>query len=267
MKNILLLLSCVLLFFSCSNKQNMASEKHENSENTMLSKATEVFEIINIYDIVVDSFIQGLYYKDKQLYISTGLDNHSTLRIFDLATKSEVKRIKINNYFCEGIAEIGGKIFQLTWQDEKCLVYDAKTLKKITQYDYEGEGWGICTDGKSLIMSDGSEVLKYMNPANFLETKRIKAKYPNGFPVYNLNELEFIDGKIWANVWTFDKIVVIDPNSGMVEKEYDMRLLRDHVAGNQYAEVLNGIAYNTESKTYYITGKNWGKIFEVKFNN
>lgn len=266
MKNRFLLILCLFLFLSCSNKQNMANEKQSNSENNVLTKSTEVFEIINTYVIDVDSFIQGLYFKDNQLYISTGLDNHSTLRIFDLASKSEAKRIKINNYFCEGIAELDGKIYQLTWQDEKCLVYDASTLKKLTQYDYEGEGWGICTDGTSLIMSDGTEVLKYINPANFKEIKRVKVKYRNDFPVYNLNELEYINGKIWANVWTFDKIVVIDPNSGIVETEYDLRLLRDHVANNQYAEVLNGIAYNPKSKTYYITGKNWGKIFEVKFN-
>lgn len=267
MRKILLLISCFMLFFSCSNKQNMASEKHEKSEKNILSKATELYEIINTYDIDVDSFIQGIFFKDNKLFISTGLDDHSTLRIFDIVTKSEMKRISVNNYFCEGIAEYGGKIYQLTWKDEKCLVYDEKTLKKITQYDYEGEGWGICTDGKNLIMSDGTEVLKYINPANFMEIKRVKVKYRNNFPVYHLNELEYINGKIWANIWTLDKIVVIDPKSGIVEKEYDFRLLRDYVANNQYAEVLNGIAYNPKSNTYFITGKNWGKIFEVKFNN
>lgn len=263
-KFLILVIINVFLVLSCNSKIKNIEEREASIETKDTTQ--QVYDIINTFDINPDSFIQGLYYKEDKLIISTGLAGHSSIRSFDLSQKTEESKVSIPTYFCEGIAEINGKIYQLTWQDQVCLVYNASTFAKLSEFHYKGEGWGITSNDKELIMSDGSNIIKFINPDNFRTIKSLEVKDHNDFPVYNLNEIEYINGKIWANVWTFDKIIVIDPENGKVEKEYDMSKLREYIKNAPQADVLNGIAYNPKTKSYYLSGKNWGKIFEVKFN-
>lgn len=254
------------LSFACNsgeNKANVPSVTKENLNNTKVDN--KPYTIIKTIDIDPAAFVQGLIYKDGQLFISTGLEEHSSLRLFDLASATELKNIKIEDVFCEGIAIANNKIFQLTWQDGECFVYDSKTFEKIKTLRYKGEGWGLAYNGTNLIMSDGSNKLKFINPENFSIEKTIYVTDDKNYPLYNLNELEYINGLVWANVWTTDFVVSINPETGKVEKKIDLSELRTLLApDNKYAEVLNGIAYNSDSKTYYFSGKFWGKVFEVK---
>lgn len=254
---------CLLVIvIACNSAENKINE---NAKSDIKSNDVSLnYNIVKVYDIDPAAFVQGLIYEDGKLLISTGLKEHSSLRVFDLATEIEQKNLKIEDYFCEGIAIIKNRIYQLTWQDGKCIVYDAKSFDKITEYDYEGEGWGLATDGKQLIMSDGTNKIKIIDPANFKVNKVIKVTDDKGFPVYNLNELEFVNGMLWANIWTSDDIIAIDLQSGVVQKRINLSELRTNLSPeNKYAEVLNGIAYNPQKNTYYLTGKFWGKVFEV----
>lgn len=255
---------CLLfIVIACNSAENKVNE---NASSDIKSNEVPInYRIIKVYDIDPAAFVQGLIYEDGKLLISTGLQEHSSLRVFDLASEIEQKNLKIEDYFCEGIAKINNKIFQLTWQDGKCIVYDAKSLDKLNEFDYEGEGWGLATDGKQLIMSDGTNKIKIIDPTNFKTTKIIKVTDDKGFPVYNLNELECVNGVLWANIWTSDDIIAIDLQSGVVQKRINFSELRTKLSPeNKYAEVLNGIAYNPQKNTYYISGKFWGKVFEVE---
>lgn len=256
--------ACLLLIVvACNSAENKTNEntKTDDKANTVSLN----YNIVKVYDIDPAAFVQGLIYDESKLLISTGLQEHSSLRIYDLATSVELKNLKIEDYFCEGIAKINNKIYQLTWQDGKCIVYDAKSLDKLNEFDYEGEGWGLATDGKHLIMSDGTNNIKIIEPANFKTIKTIKVTDDKGFPVYNLNELEYVNGVLWANIWTSDDVIAIDLQTGVVQKRINFSELRKKLSpDNKYAEVLNGIAYNPQKNTFYLTGKFWGKVFEVE---
>lgn len=255
---------CLLVIvIACNSAENKTNEHTKTDDKA--NPVSSDYNISKVYDIDPAAFVQGLIYQDGKLLISTGLKEHSSLRVFDLSTEIEQKNLKIEDYFCEGIAKINNKIFQLTWQDGKCIVYDAKSLDKLNEFDYEGEGWGLATDGKHLIMSDGTNKIKIIDPLNFKVNKVIEVTDDKGFPVYNLNELEYIHGMLWANIWTSDDIIAIDLQNGVVQRRINFSELRKQLSPeNQYAEVLNGIAYNAEKKTYYLTGKFWGKVFEVE---
>lgn len=263
-KIIYIFILTTLIISSCSSQDKPEVINKPNRELKTQQKILD-YEILNTYDIDPYSFIQGIYYKEGKLIISTGLVGSSSLRVFDLEKKQEIIKKDVSAYFCEGLANLDNKIFQLTWQDGICIVYDESNLRKIKEIRYEGEGWGLTSNGKELIMSDGSNILKYINPKTFAVIKSKKIIDENVFPLYNINELEYIDGEIWANVWMSDLIYVINAKSSRVVKSYNLSELRNHLGNNPNADVLNGIAYNPEKKTYYVTGKNWGKIFEIKF--
>ena len=161
----------------------------------------------------------------------------------------------------EGITILGDKLYQLTWQEQKCFVYNKSTLQIEKDMPYIGEGWGLCNDGTSLIMSNGSERITFRNPETF-EIERTIEVYTNQGAVTNLNELEYIDGLIYANVWMTNKVAIIDPLNGKVLAELDATTLVNAGKGN--GDVLNGIAQDPKSKKLYMTGKNWMKLFEVK---
>ncbi len=258
--------SLLILSIACNSGENKASVLVDTKTNkTTITQDDKPFTVVNAIDIDPAAFVQGLIYQNGKLFISTGLVEHSSLRLFDIASSTELKNITVEDVFCEGIAIANNKIFQLTWQNGECFVYDAKTFDKIKTFHYRGEGWGLAFDGKSLIMSDGSSKLKFINPENFSIEKTIEVTDDKGYPLYNLNELEFINGQVWANVWTTDFVVAINPETGKVEKKLDLSELRTLLTpDNKYAEVLNGIAYNPETKNYYFSGKLWGKVFEVK---
>ena len=206
------------------------------------------------------SFTQGLEFDAGKLYEGTGQKGHSLVAQVDLKSGKQLQKMGLDaNYFGEGITLFGDELFQLTWQEQTCFVYDKKTLQLKRDIRYVGEGWGLCNDGSSLIMSDGSERITFRNPKTF-EIERTIEVYTNQGPVTNLNELEYADDLIYANVWMTNKIIVIDPRNGKVLAEIDATELVNKGRGN--GDVLNGIAFN--GPKMYVTGKNWNTLFEIK---
>lgn len=209
------------------------------------------------------SFTQGLEFDNGILYEGTGQKGRSLVAQVDLNSGSHIKKMGLDgNYFGEGITILGDKLYQLTWQEQKCFVYNKHTLQIETDLPYVGEGWGLCNDGTSLIMSNGTERLTFRDPKTFAVERSIEV-YSHLGPVTNLNELEYADDLIYANVWMTNKVAVIDPRNGKVLAEIDATTLAREGRGN--GDVLNGIAYNSKTNKWYMTGKNWIKLFEVEW--
>lgn len=209
------------------------------------------------------SYTQGLFFYDGQMYESTGLNGKSTFRKVDIRTGKALFRLNFDRrYFLEGSVEKDGNIYMLTWQNNVAFVYDAKTLKYKKSYSYPREGWGLTTDGKSLIASDGSANLYFLDD-DFRTARKLTVRL-NGRPVNDLNELEYIDGKIWANVYLTDLIVIVNPADGNVEATVDCSGLLPSRLRYDDTDVLNGIAYNPQNGKIYLTGKNWCRLYEIK---
>lgn len=209
------------------------------------------------------SYTQGLFFYDGQMYESTGLNGKSTFRKVDIRTGKALYRLNFDRrYFLEGSVEKGGNIYMLTWQNNVAFVYDAKTLKYKKSYSYPREGWGLTTDGKSLIASDGSANLYFLDD-DFRTARKLTVRL-NSRPVNDLNELEYIDGKIWANVYLTDLIVIVNPADGNVEATVDCSGLLPSRLRYDDTDVLNGIAYNPQNGKIYLTGKNWCRLYEIK---
>lgn len=209
------------------------------------------------------SYTQGLFFYDGQMYESTGLNGKSTFRKVDIRTGKALYRLNFDRrYFLEGSVEKDGNIYMLTWQNNVAFVYDAKTLKYKKSYSYPREGWGLATDGKSLIASDGSANLYFLDD-DFRTARKMTVRL-NGRPVNDLNELEYIDGKIWANVYLTDLIVIVNPADGNVEATVDCSGLLPSRLRYDDTDVLNGIAYNPQNGKIYLTGKNWCRLYEIK---
>jgi len=218
---------------------------------------------MNEYPHLTTSFTQGLEFNDGQLYEGTGQKGQSVVAKVNLQSGQHQQSMGLDgNYFGEGITVFGNNVYQLTWQEQKCFVYNKQTLQMEKEFSYTGEGWGLCNDGKSLVMSNGTERLTFRNPKTF-EVERTIEVYTHQGPVTSLNELEFVDGLIYANVWMTNKVAVINPINGKVLAEIDATDLV--LEGKQGGDVLNGIAYNAKTKKWYMTGKNWPKLFEVFF--
>jgi glutamine cyclotransferase len=212
-----------------------------------------------------ENYTQGFEFDGNQLYESTGDPGQQGKTMLGMISLENgafngPKNGLDATYFGEGITILGDKLYQLTWQNQKCFVYDKKTMQVTGDFSYQGEGWGMCNDGKSIITSDGTEYLYFRNPKNFQIDHYIQV-YDNIGPRTNLNELEYIDGKIYANVYTTSTLVVIDPNTGKVLEEIDASELV--TKGKNGGDVLNGIAYNRLNKKLYLTGKYWSLTFEV----
>ena len=220
-------------------------------------------EVVAEYPHDRESYTQGLFVHKGEMYETTGLHGKSTLRKVDLETGKAVKRQDFNDkYFVEGSVVMGDNLYVLTWETRVAFIYDAATLEYKSSWSYPREGWGITTDGKQLIASDGSSTLFFMD-AEFATKRRLVVKYEDK-PVRWLNELEYIDGKIWANVYTSDEIVIINPKDGRVEGLIDCRGLLPDKLRKPDTDVLNGIAFNPETGKIYLTGKNWPKLYEVR---
>lgn len=218
--------------------------------------------VVKLYPHNQGHFTQGLEFNGNTLYEGTGQNGSSLVAKIDLNSGNPSKEVNLDpSYFGEGITILGNNIYQITWQQQKCFVYNKETLEKTNEISYSGEGWGLCNDTKNLIMTDGSERLYFRNPETF-EIKKIVEVYDNLGPITNLNELEYIDGKVYANVWQQNYIVVIDPSSGKVIKKIDCTDVLIKAKGG--GEVLNGIAYQPVNKKLFLTGKNWAKIAEVE---
>jgi glutaminyl-peptide cyclotransferase len=223
------------------------------------------YKVIASFPHDTTSFTQGLVFaSDGQLYESTGLNGESTLRRVDISTGQTLQRIDVpREYFAEGLAMVGDELLQLTWQHHIGFVYDRKTFKQKRTFSYKTEGWGITYDGTSrLVMSDGSDTLTFLDPKTQTVTKTLRVQ-DAGKPVGNLNELEWIEGEIWANVWMTDRIARISPNTGEVNAWVDLSTLFPAAQRRPPADVLNGIAYDKATRRIYITGKKWPRLYQI----
>lgn len=222
------------------------------------------YRIVNTFPHDKEAYTQGLFYLNGFLIESTGQQGESSLRKVELKTGKVLKSSTLERkYFGEGCALINGKIYQLTWTSRKGFIYDAESFNVIGTFNYPTQGWGLATANNQLVMSDGSNLLYFLEPENFAELRRVEVYDSNG-PVNQLNELEYIDGKIWANVYQTDLVVVIDPETGAVETEINFKGLLKPSDRHSNIDVLNGIAWDSESRRLFVTGKNWPKLFEVE---
>ena len=266
MKFILTILT--LTFLNACNNTNAVEPSTESTPTPNTATATPPFQLVAQYAHNPTSFTEGLEYKDSTLIESTGLYGTSKLCSIDITSGKEIAKIDLDKkYFGEGITQLNGKIYQLTYKEEKCFVYDAKTFKKLNELGYKGEGWGLTNDGKQIIMSNGSNNLYYRNAKTFAEENVVAIFDETGKPLDQINELELVDGFIYANIWQTNYIVKIDARQGKVVQRYDFsNVVNQYLNNVPNMDVMNGIAYNSKTKNFYITGKNWPILFEIKFN-
>ncbi len=226
---------------------------------------TQSYQIVHVYPHDPRAFTQGLVYVDGHLYESTGLRGQSSLRMVDLDTGRTLQKYDLpEQYFGEGITDWGSTLIQITWESHKGFVYDRFTFSLIKTFTYEGEGWGITHDDKQLIMSDGTSYLRFLDPTTFRETRRIHVVGSNGQGIEDLNELEYVHGEIYANVWHSDRIARISPKNGKLLGWIDLSGLRDPSTTANPDAVLNGIAYDAKDNRLFVTGKLWPKLYEIK---
>ncbi len=222
------------------------------------------YEVVNTFPHDPDAYTQGLVFYEGKVLESTGRQGKSSLRNVELETGKVLKQINVPSpYFAEGITLLKGKIYQLTWQHQTGFIYDAATFKKLGEFSYQGEGWGLTNDGNSLIMSDGTDHIRFLDPATFKVQKSI-AVVDKLVPVARLNELEFVRGEIYANVWTEDRIARIDVKTGRVTGWIQLAGLIPRTELHDDEAVLNGIAYDEAHDRLFVTGKLWPKLFEIR---
>ncbi len=222
------------------------------------------YEIIKARPHDRGAFTQGLVYRDGFLYESTGLNGRSSLRKVNPETGEVLQHETVaREYFAEGLTDWKNQLIQITWQSNTGFTYDLKTFKRSGQFSYSGEGWGITHDGKRLIMSDGTSSLRFLDPKTFAQTGTLDVTY-QGKPLANLNELEFVRGRIFANVWQSNSIVVIDPANGRVTAQLNLPGLLNAEDRSIAVDVLNGIAYDAKEDRLFVTGKLWPKVFEIR---
>lgn len=223
------------------------------------------YEILHAYPHDSNAFTQGLVFVDGHLYESTGRQGHSSLRMVDLATGWVLKEYDLpKQYFGEGLTDWGDTLVQLTWTSGVAFVYDRSTFTVRRTFHYTGEGWGLTHDSTSLILSDGSATLRFLDPNSFREIRKLNVRDENNRPLPNLNELEYVRGQIYANIWHEDRIARISPRTGRVLGWIDLSglLKADEISDPE--AVLNGIAYDAKSDRLVVTGKLWPKLFEIK---
>ena len=221
------------------------------------------YEVVNVYPHDRNAFTQGLLFRDGVLYESTGLRGQSSLRKVQLETGKVLQQISVDKrYFAEGLADWGSRLVQLTWDTNVGFVYDLTSFKQLQTFSYTGQGWGLTHDGKQLIMSDGTPTLRFLDPQTFAVRRQVPVT-DGGAPVRDLNELEFIDGQVYANVWLTDRIAVIAPDSGRVTGWINLAGLLARGAVSDEA-VLNGIAYDAQKQRLFVTGKLWPSLFEIR---
>ena len=263
---------CVMLIFAaCKTKQSSNSHVEDNS-----NPAPPVigYSIIKVYPHDTSSYTEGLEWKNNSLYESGG--NYGSSKLFQNNLDGKVlNSVKLTKeYFGEGITILNNKIYQLTWNEHKVFVYDAATFKKVNELSWPYEGWGMTNDGKNIIISTGTSNLYFVNPENFKILNQVSVTDNYG-PVSHVNELEYVDGFIYANVYETDDILKINPETGQVLGKLDCSgiLQKSGMIYNSQnypgstGNVLNGIAYDSAKKTFFITGKMWPALFEIKLNS
>jgi glutamine cyclotransferase len=222
------------------------------------------FEVVHVYRHDSSAFTQGLEYRNGVIYESTGQEGRSRVRAERLGTGRILRQAKLpDDIFGEGITVLGGRIYQLTWLGGKGFIYDAKSLRKLREFEYPGQGWGLTNDGSVLFMSDGTAEIRVWDPASLKELRRVVV-HDGDQRIDQLNELEWIEGELWANVWHTDRIARISPQDGRVLGWIDAAGLLKPGETKDPEAVLNGIAYDAGHKRIFVTGKLWPKLFEVR---
>ncbi len=251
-----------------------SGDKNDTITNNIVLKTDKkpvklTYKVVNTFPHDTSAYTQGLTYADGSLLESTGRKGLSVVKYVDIKTGKTIKQAKLaDSYFGEGSFKLGDKVIVLTWQEMVGIVYDASTLTQISTFPYQNsiEGWGLTFNGKNLLKSDGTNRIWSLNPVNFKEESYIEV-YDNNGPVNSLNELEYIHGKIYANVYGSTIIVVINPQTGAVESELDLKDLVPHdyfkTEDDKQNNVLNGIAVNPITRSIYVTGKKWPKLYEI----
>lgn len=257
-------LSFIVFAVGCADNDSTA----DNGSTPESQTPALTYTIAASYPHDTSSYTQGLEFYNGQLYEGTGNKGFSKLLQVDLKSGKASKQLSLDQkFFGEGITILNDTLYQLTWQDKVVFVYDPKTFKKIKEFPLNTEGWGLTNDGKNLIVSDGSSNLYFYEPSTF-RLLRTQGVTENGSPAYNLNELEYINGFIYANQYEYNYIFKIDPASGQVVAKMDLSELVNRVRSKDpKINVLNGIAYDSTTKKIYVTGKWWPELFEIQFEH
>ena len=249
------------------------ANKTVSSNNQMADNKVPVYtyEIVNTFKHDPTAFTEGLFFYNGFLYESTGQEGMSDLRKVELETGKVVQKVGLaKSSFGEGTTILNGKIYQLTWQEGNGFIYDAASFKLLGNFGYAGEGWGLTNDGKNPIMSDGTHVIRFVEPDTFKTIRTLVVNNESGKPLMKINELEYIKGEIWANVWHSEEIgkpnhiARIDPTSGKLLGWIDLGGISPEDVERGEENTLNGIAYDAAGDRIFVTGKNWKKLFEIK---
>lgn len=247
------------LFAAGCDRSDQAGRRHEQNAGAPVEAA----RVLNSFPRGSDAFTQGLVFHEGALLESVGGYGTSALRKLGWPDGNILQHTRLSGqYFGEGVTVLGGRAYQLTWRERTGFIYDLTTLETLGSFSYEGEGWGLTTDGRSLIMSDGTHVLHYLDPATFDVVRTLRVSDGRA-PVGALNELEWIHGEIWANVWREDRIARIDPGSGRVLAWLDLAHLAPDIRHRDREAVANGIAYDEKTRALLVTGKLWPVIYEL----
>lgn len=229
------------------------------------AEQSDNYRVIHVYPHDSKAFTQGLIYVDGRLYESTGLNGRSTIRMVDLYTGRVLQKYDLPaEYFGEGLTEWGSTLIQLTWKAHKGFVYDRFSFSLLKTFEYDGEGWGVTHDRKQLIMSDGRSYLRFLDPKTFREIRRVQVVDEARKPVENLNELEYVRGEVYANVWETNTILRISAQTGKIVGRINLSGIIDRSELSDPDAVLNGIAYDPTGDRLFVTGKLWPKLFEIR---
>lgn len=268
-----------------SSPNSTVNKNASNSNSKQSALPTYTYQIVKSYPHDPKAFTQGLIFRDGFLYEGTGEEGESTIRKVEIATGKVVQKFDLRQeIFGEGITAVGDKLYQISWQNGLAWEYDLSDFKMLREMKYAGEGWGLTTDGTQLIMSDGTHLLKFIDPQTFKTTRTVPVMQENGKPLYLLNELEWVKGEIWANIWHSEQtetgttqgrmpnlgrpntIARIDPASGRVVGWIDLANISpdDQDENRESENTLNGIAYDEAGDRIFVTGKNWKKLYEIK---
>ncbi|HKG45581.1 MAG TPA: glutaminyl-peptide cyclotransferase [Pyrinomonadaceae bacterium] len=261
---LILVLGVALSCLQCQPSTNVGSSTKTTEVPANAPVPKYGYQIVNIWPHDSNAFTQGLILMDGKLVESTGQEGFSSLRRVELESGKVLKKVDVPvPFFAEGLTALNGKLFQLTWQHGVGFIYDGQTFDRLGEFTYQGEGWGLTTDGQSLILSDGSDRLRFIDPASFRVTRTITVR-DGSLPVHELNELEYVNGEIYANIWHDNRIATIDPQSGRVNAWIDLTGLMPEGELQDPEAVLNGIAYDQASEKLIVTGKLWPRVFEIK---
>jgi glutamine cyclotransferase len=252
---ILSLIGWILFFLSCKDATTPSVKEPPKEEG---------YRVVNTYPHSQEAFTQGLVFYNNFIYQGTGLYGKSSIQKLELTTGTILQQRNLKSkYFGEGITIFGDSLFQLTWRSKIGFIYNVQTFDSLGKFTYSSEGWGLTHDGQRLIMSDGTSTIHFIDPKTMTFTGEITVRDQNEL-VTNLNELEYINGEIWANVWLTDRIVRINPGDGKVTGWLDLTGILPAGTCSQPVDVLNGIAYDSQNDRIFVTGKNWCKLFEIE---